>query len=339
MDKIKKIIIYILIFIPVAKGASVPRATEWVTKIYDNLKNNKTYSLKKKVWAYRHGYMPEYVSKYNINADNIKNFISERDYYYLEPINGIYSKWINDMISIRKVFEPFKEHLQELYYEILINEDNISVIPLDDCPNAERDIKAVFDLVRKKRVLLLNDVNKDDYICFRYSDSEYYLNDKIIRGNDDLIRGIRKFSKNVIAFEKVNSSENLKSEFKKSGIVLRMLVCNDGDAAKINKALLCECDENGVPYKEFFKGFAAEVDISTGNYYNESKCEYKKIERWENIKDIICKISKHAPQLEFFGADILITEDSFKFVGFTNTPAYPEEQMFDIKTVDFLKEK
>lgn len=339
MDKIKKIIMYILIFIPVAKGASVSRATEWVTKVYDNLKNNKKYSLKKKFWAYRHGYMPEYVSKYRISADNIKNFISERDYYYLEPINGIYGKWINDMVSIRKVFEPFKEHLQELYYEILINEDNISVIPLDDCPNAERDIKAVFDLVRKKKVLLLNDVNKDYYICFRYSDSEYYLNDKIIRGNDDLIRGIRKFSKNVIAFEKVNSSENLKSEFKKSGIVLRMLVCNDGDAAKINKALLCECDENGVPYAEFFKGFVAEVDISTGNYYNESKCEYKKIERWENIKDTICKISRHAPQLEFFGADILITEDSFKFVGFTNTPAYPEEQMFDIKTVDFLKEK
>ena len=71
MKVLKKIVVYILSFLLVAKGFSGVRAKKWVRKVYRNFIKDRKYSIREKLWAYSHGYMPRHVKRFNINKDNV----------------------------------------------------------------------------------------------------------------------------------------------------------------------------------------------------------------------------------------------------------------------------
>ena len=84
---------YIYIFIPSAKGVNTMSAKAWYKKMQKNKKQDKKHTLAQKKRAYKAGYMPEHVDRFGISDE--RNRISEREYTYLQPINGIYSKWLS----------------------------------------------------------------------------------------------------------------------------------------------------------------------------------------------------------------------------------------------------
>ncbi|MCI5594673.1 MAG: hypothetical protein MR358_08735, partial [Clostridiales bacterium] len=108
MRILKKIIINILAFFPTARGFTGRQAKLWVRKLYRDFTDRNGYSMGQKLWAYRHGFMPQQVDVFGITRDNYKDFISEREYIYLRPLNGKYSKWVNDRVTVRNIFKPFK---------------------------------------------------------------------------------------------------------------------------------------------------------------------------------------------------------------------------------------
>ena len=47
------------------------------------------------------------------------------------------------------------------------------------------------------------------------------------------------------------------------------------------------------------------------------------IPHWDEIKDVIYRLCVFVPQLEFFGAEIVINSDGFKITALSNQPDYP----------------
>ncbi|MGN0457357.1 MAG: sugar-transfer associated ATP-grasp domain-containing protein [Eubacterium sp.] len=60
---------------------------------------------------------------------------------------------------------------------------------------------------------------------------------------------------------------------------------------------------------------------------------------WDEIKATIDSMCRFAPQLEFFGLNIVICRDGFKIVWILNHPMYPKVVPFSKETSDYLKYK
>ena len=120
MSIVKRVLMYILIFVPVAKGFSVADAKAWVRKVFKNLIWDREHSLKEKIWAYKRGFMPDYVSRFGMSSFEEGKYISERNYRYIQPINGIYRKWLANKGVSRKVFDKYSNYLQKLYWVFLM---------------------------------------------------------------------------------------------------------------------------------------------------------------------------------------------------------------------------
>ena len=90
------------------------------------------FTKKETNWAIRHGFMPEHVAALGINESNVNEYISYRDYAYLRPLNGTYSKWITDKVTIYNIFKPFRDRMPQMYYQIGKRYDETFIIPLYD---------------------------------------------------------------------------------------------------------------------------------------------------------------------------------------------------------------
>ena len=296
MRTLKKIVVYILSFPLVAKGFSGKRAKKWVKKTYRNLIKDKNYTIKEKIWAYRHGYMPRHIKRFNINKKNVDEYISEKDYYYIQPINGIYRKWLANKVTTRKVFKPFKEHLQKLYYQITIKSGRINLSKLEDCPYKEANIKNLIRLIKKKRSIVITDPKRNRSILIKYRGKYFYFGTKRIRIRNQLIRKIRAFGKESVIAEYIRPGVGFNNHYHRFGNQLRLVVFNDNSTwPKIGEAFLridahYTKDMEGVKEqlrayygesfamtnrhrknsdkkkRKYFRGIIAYIDKNTGKY-------------------------------------------------------------------------
>ncbi len=107
MNAIGKVLMYIYIFIPSAKGVNTMSAKAWYKKMQRNNKKDRDHSPAQKKRAHKAGYMPEHVDRFGLS--NEENRISEREYTYLQPINGIYSKWLATNEIAKTIYYPFAD--------------------------------------------------------------------------------------------------------------------------------------------------------------------------------------------------------------------------------------
>lgn len=105
MNILKKIYMYMYIFLPSSRGVNTMSAKKWFRKMQRNRAEDSRHSLAQKKAAYRAGYMPDYIDRFG------EGRISEKDYIYLQPINGIYSKWLAEKEIAAEVYYPFSEHI------------------------------------------------------------------------------------------------------------------------------------------------------------------------------------------------------------------------------------
>ena len=92
---------------------------------------NPDFSAKERKWAYKCGFHPWRIKQYGLNDVNYKETISDRDYFYLYPLNNQYSKWIDDKLTMKYVLAPFDQFLPRYYYHIMAERDRMKLM---DCP-------------------------------------------------------------------------------------------------------------------------------------------------------------------------------------------------------------
>ena len=116
--RLKKLVVDALALGPTSRGFTGGEARRWVRESYRHRTRDYGFSKKDTRWALRHGFLPEQAARLGITAENVDDYISAKDYAFLRPLNGTYSKWITDKVTMHTIFKPFRGYMPTLYYQI-----------------------------------------------------------------------------------------------------------------------------------------------------------------------------------------------------------------------------
>lgn len=368
---VKKAVVNTLALGPTSRGFTGREARRWVRGVYKHYFKHTGYSLKESRWAIKRGFMPEQVEGLNLTEDNYRDTISAKEYAFLRPLNGGYSKWITDKVTINAIFKPYREVMPKCYYQIYKRYTETEIIPLYDF-DAGCTFDDVLDMVKEKGSLRARMSKGSKSSRLSYQDGKYYF-DKDECSKELMIKKLSSYNAVVIITEDVLPQR----EFE--GARLRLIVFNEqGDNPVIGDSYISyerlELMENPLPDKlsegddleeldeepeelgEEFDKIYASVDSQTGKVSDavsiragkktvrttnpNNECPIaKEIPFWDDIVKTVDSMCRFVPQLEFFGMEIAICDEGFKIMRMINHPSYPRTVPFSKETSRYLKNK
>lgn len=367
--KIKKGVVNALAFHDVSNGFSVRGARRWVRSTYRCYTKNNDYTFKEKRWAIKHGFLPEQVEMLQLENENIADAISYKDYEYVHPLNGTYSKWLADRVTVQNIFKPYRDKMPRYFYQISKRYKETNIIPLNKtCGDTMEDVLQTIREQKRVRVLM-SKARKGSLV--EWKKKQFWLDGKAI--TEEALRQVLVSKKTDLVI-----AEELKSRADYRGIRINMIVFNEqGDNPVIGDAyMLCagkeifkssifnyEEENEQKPITDVEENLEvgnhalyARIDVSTGkvlegvllNGKERSSCNInfntgnalpEVVEYWDEMKEIIDSICRFAPQLEFIGFQFMICEDGVKIVKMMNHPTYPKVIPFGKETSEYLKRK
>ena len=313
------------------KGFHSQYVTFWRKEMLRSYKNSDL-PRKTKKWAFDRGFKPFHYTQYGLTEENYRNIISDRDYFYLYPLNCEYRKWIDDKLTMKYVLAPFDRFMPRYFYHILKER---GIMRLMDCPDGYKGTSEdVVRLLRDKGRLAIKKTAGTYGIGFykvEYKDGRYYSNreecdeagfKKIIEGLDD-----------YIVTEFVEMHHELKKLYPDAVNTIRVMVINEhGDDPIIPFAYMrIGTKKSGIVDNVAQGGMFCRIDAEDGHYYDGetafnhvvAKIEYhpdthEKIDgylpNWDIVKRELVNMSLYYPQLKWLGYDIAITEDGFSII-------------------------
>ncbi len=340
----KKLVVNALALRPVSNGFTGGEARRWVREVYRHKTRNYGFTHRQTNWAIRHGFMPEQVERLGITKENVGDYISAKDYAYLRPLNGTYSKWITDKVTIHTIFKPFRQYMPEMYYQISKRYDETVIIPLEK-DKLEASFEELFAFIREKGELTLAQANGISASTLAYRDGKLFFDDKAYT-EAELKEKLSQFQATLVVKEKVRTGEEVDNG------VLNLIVFNEfGDNPVIGDAFFVfdEYERNSVRTLAQRKADSLEEEDIREDRYRAIKAEPadekngtwrgRPIPHWDEIKDVIYRLCVFVPQLEFFGAEIVINSDGFKITALSNQPDYPTCKPFSKETSAYLSRK
>ena len=310
-------------------------------KIYNDLFHNKNFSLKEKLWAYRRGFLTKHYALHDLTTENYQDFLPLLKYNKLHPINGAFSHWIDDKLTIRYILEPYKQYLPEYYYHIYRNE----LLKLPDCPEGfGHETPDVLRLLRDKQSLavkLLAGSSGEGFIKLGCKHHRYSINDNDVEESKILyVRrdGNHEHKSGHLITEFIEPCEALTRIWSNTSNSVRILVIrNKFQELKIAEAFIRFGTINsGVVDNANAGGVACLVNINDGNFSGGiiGRDLFEKIEKhpdtglllsgsipnWSFIKGKVIEISSAIPQVIYMGFDIIVTTDGFKIIEINSHP-------------------
>ena len=333
MNKIlKKIVRRIILKILLLNGYAGLSAQLTLDSLEKDLYKNKELSLLEKITLYKKGHCSKLLKYYKLdNEKDYLNYLPQLKYFKLHPINGLYSNWIDDKLTMRYILSPFHDYLPKYYFQIM----NGRIIKLLDCPVIySEDIDGIINLLKDKGEIaskLLFGSRQRGFIKFSYSEKTFFINNKETSEED--------LKKMILSMENYLMTEYLipYSEFHKifptCSTPIRITVINDEEGFRIAGSLIrFETNRTAFDDNNRSGGVFCGVDIKDGTlfdpYLADANMNLKatlvhpntgeelkgKIKNWSSIIEILIKIGEYLPQLSFLGYDIIVTEDSFKIL-------------------------
>jgi len=377
--KLKIAAVNVLAFRLAARGCVGAEARKWVNNVFNSYAN-KDYTSKQRRWAVSKGFSPVQVEQLGITKENYKDTISAKDYACLRPLNGIYSKWITDIITVNSIFKPFRKYMPERYYQLVRRDFDPRIIPLNG--RTGETVEDIIALLEEKGELLMMRTFFNSPVTLAFDGCGNYFRNHEKLTREELIDFLSAVRKDVIISEKIHSAESFR------GGMLNLIVFNEqGDNPIIGEASIafgniknndedcCEKNEDmlaALKLDEVDKSDFVQIDASNDFAYEEplkqilfrvdkenGKLTFvpgkrgddvsanpvmvdsfpEAIPCWQEIRDFIDKFCRFAPQIEYFGMNIRITDDGFRIMRFLDHPSYPVRIPFSKETSDYLKNK
>ncbi|MBR5488735.1 MAG: hypothetical protein IKV72_03450 [Firmicutes bacterium] len=347
MKKFKRRVVNVLALGPTSRGFTGGEAKRWVRKVYRHKVRDYGFTKKETNWALKHGFMPEQVAALGINDSNVADYISYKDYAYLRPLNGTYSKWITDKVTIFNIFKPFRDRMPQLYYQISKRYDETFIIPLYD-KQAGTEFADILQLIREKGEVTAAPANGKSASTIAWREGAFWFDEEKIT-EDKLQERLSEYRSTIVIKERVKTSELTGHG------VLRLIVFNEeGDNPVIGDGFYVYNNYEVKPLKSLKQAredsleeedadeevtevkaerLEKAVDVKSGTFEGQA------IPHWDEICKTIHDLCIFVPQLEFFGADIVINEDGFKITRMVNHPEYPVHQPFSKETSEYLRHK
>jgi len=317
-------------------GLSPHFAYPMFEKIYDDFLKNKSTSFGQKLWALKRGFLSPKIDFYGLTEDNYKDYLSDFDYYGLHPINGTFSHWIDDKLTLRHLLSPFSEHLPKYYFHIY----NGELLRLPDCPeDIETSLAGVINLMKQKQSLALKPQagsKGEGFIKLSYDDGVFAINHRPTseKALKMIISGwISNRAVGLLITEFLLPCRELSKIWAHSANTLRISVLRENNAhpTLINAYIRFGTVKTGSIDNANAGGVSCQIDLDSGEFSNGlilknnrlAECTTHPdtgasmigvIPNWEEIKSKIIQISNHIPQIVYMGLDIVVTDDGFKII-------------------------
>jgi hypothetical protein len=299
-------------------------------------KSSIRVSLRNRIWALHHGFLSENVVLYGLTRSNIHEYLSDFPYVRAHPINGCFSKLIDDKFTMYFVLQAFREYLPEYYFLILRDE----VVPVGTTSYNDATpytAESVLDLCRNKGSIVLKPFTGACGVGFHkavFNGQCFSIDGKKLK-DFELTGYIQKLD-NYIVTEYVQQHDYAKSLFPHSTNTIRILTMRDYETHKpfIATAIHRIGRTCSSPVDNFSQGgLSCMIDLSSGilrrgvTYPSESVILWHdkhpdtgqqitgtQIPRWSQVRERILEIAEYLTYLPYMGWDVVITSNSFKII-------------------------
>ncbi len=341
---IKKLVVNALALKPTSMGFTGGEARSWVRKVHRHKTKDFGYTKAQTKWAIDHGFMPEQVEALGITEENYQDYISAKDYAYLRPLNGTYRKWITDKVTIFNIFKPFRPYMPKLYFQLSKRFDAPHIIPLEE--GLGDTFEDVFALIREKSAVSIEPANGKSATAIEYLDGKYFADGQEM-GLNQITDRLKEYKATVVVKEKLTPVNPLNNgmlelivfnEFGDNPVIGDGFITFNEYQAKGFKAFRDEQEENLEEQEDIIDDILQHEDTEPLDVVN-GRWNDKEIPFWQDITRVIKELCLFVPQLEFFGAQILINEDGFFITRLQNQPKYPSCKPFSKETSAYLMRK
>lgn len=306
-------------------------------------------------WFLKNGFLPGRSIIYgeDFNEKTYKNYSNDWEYFLAHPLNNHFAIWINDKLTLKYMLNTNElAHLMPEYYLYVENDGHYTYL-MDAPSDIPRDRHFIHNLLLEKKHLALKpnrgsggkgfidlkfdgaiitangDVLSEEAYLELMSQLDGYIVTEFIEQNEQLneIFEDSDCTLRVILYKKCQSDEYAPAEY---GCMLAYArfgssrshgasnLCHGGLAVRINwDTGLFEDGFRGN--SEFWgaegaKGFSAHPDSGRA-------VDGMPIPHWNEIRRGLLDVCEYLSSLDYFGMDVLITDDGFKLCEINSAPS------------------
>lgn len=335
-----------------SQGFAGPKARYWTEAIDDALNSPDGPSRERVKQLEAWGFTPETVARFRIDKDTLGNFISERDYAFLYPVNGKYSKWVRDRVTARRVFHAAPVGFESIHYHLLSRDGAVGIIPMSD--RVEQFPPTVHGIA--EAIALLGPLSLTS-ARWSHSDSA-----EVAWDGENFTVGDRPFTPAEFALylegcvqnepyvfaEPAREATELARLADGGATVVRLIVVNEsGSDPRVTECSVVARDSHG--------SFEMKVDVRTGTFSEarvltgstlEVRREHPQsgvafsgeVPDWLNLRQMVENMFLQAPQLKFVELEVVRdTDGNTRIVSMSDAPPHSTALPFSSESVRFLE--
>ena len=312
--------------------------------------------LKNKIWAVKRGFYPSRIDLWGLNDDNYTRYLSDFNYRKLFPFNNGFQIWLDDKLTTRYVFQDSRiKDFMPRYYLYIENDGNYSYL-MDFNQRISKDSDALLNLLRQEKILALKPLAGSlgiGFIRLEIKQDEIYANNELLTA--EKYEELKKSLKGYIVTEYCHQHSQLDRVWDKSECTLRIIIAKFKDKycggkaksilsyARFGTSLssttsnmsqggvgVCFDFETGIMGDVFYRKMGFDKNgqtIHEAHPDTHVKLGGQRLPNWDIVKKGLYDIVDYFSTLEYFGFDVIITEDGFKICEINSLPGLDIEQV------------
>lgn len=326
-------------------GYSSYFASKMLGMFYSDLKDKNT-TVRQKLWAWRNGFFSDRIQKYNLNEDNIKNYLADLTYFKMHPINGGFTKWIDDKLTTKMILDSSDGRFMPEYYFVI--KDNIFTSICEGKAKGLNGYNGLVELLIEKGELALKKLAGSagkDFYKLQLKNSIYYINNK--EASENSVKDLLATISVSIITEYAHAHEELKKFYEYSPNALRVMVIKDKhDFDIIASFIRIGSSRTGVVDNATAGGIFAGICLDSGKIYDAKTYNDNKemvaidkhpdtgieiegfVPEWDKVKEIVLKASEKMGVLCYMGFDVVVTPSGPKIIEINSHPTLIATQKY-----------
>lgn len=336
-------------------------AQTWLLSKKDDTKTNSGVSRKQKKLFHDRGFLSYRIAQYGLTEENCREYLSDREYLWVYPLNSAYSKWVNDSLTFKHILQDFGEYLPKYYYHIIMRDGRPLVVRLMDLPDSYSvEYDDILRLLREKRDLLFRpsgSVGAVYHLQYANDSGRYYMNGKT-SSEQSVLACLTQQKTFYILAEYPNQEKHFGEIYPDDLAIVRLLIINEhGDDPMIAEASVCfGCHKNSAFSKDDTGKPVAKIDPDTGCYGSARTVEKSTVvscvvhpdssipieghvPNWTEIVKQVRKMCLHMREIEYMAMDLVITDDGFRVMRTSPFPDLPRTYACSERTKDYIARK
>ncbi len=326
--------------------------TESLIKDWKNCKR----PIKEKIWAVKRGFYPNRMDLWGLNESNYTRYLSDINYLALFPLNNRFQIWLDDKITTRYVLQDtrYKDFMPRYY--IYIEKDGTFSYMMDFNEQISKDADSLLNLLKQEKILAMKPLAGSlgkGFIRLELKGNDIYANNKLLTLEE--FAAMKSTLKSYIVTEYCRQHSQFNRVWPDSECTLRIVLgkIKDKYGGGKTKAILSYARfgsslssttsnmsqgglgvtfdfETGVlsdvfyRKKQFEKSGNTKLDVHPDTHV---RIAGEKLPNWDIVKKGLYGIVDYFSTLEYFGFDVIITDDGFKICEINSLPGLDIEQV------------